>query len=420
MNSFFKKDLLVFWRDRKEILLAVFLPIILIVILNTAFSGMFSSDAESIHINLGLVLEDDDTAGLEQFAKKVESLEIAPDEKQRIMEQAMQIGVNQQLTGFFKNPELAEWVTVQEVTKEEARKLVEMEELDAYIKIPNGFTNTVLSAAMLGNESKMGVTIHAKEQSTELSAIEDVIHQFMNTINMQLALGQMGELNQATQPELPQGGKELVDDVDSYTFPQYFTIGISTLCALFIAQTIAVKTITEKRERVFNRIILSNSPPFHYLMGKVLSTFCLAWIQMMLTYGMIQLVLEVFPDKSATFWIGLFLMITLFSLAVAGLSGLFTSIALSIKDTNSAAGIFTMVVMMFGALGGSFFPLQGLPEVIQRIGEWTPNGVTQTALIQFIQYEKLQDLVIPLSLLLGFFVLCLIIALFTFPRRGRI
>lgn len=420
MSSFFKKDLLVFWRDRKEILLAVFLPIILIVILNTVFSGLFSSDAESIQIDLGMVLEDDETAGLEQFAKKVEGLDIAPEEKQRILEQAMQIGVNQQLTGFFKHPELTEWVTVQEVTEEEAQKLVESEELDAYIKIPNGFTDTVLSSSMLGIESKLGVTIHAKEQSTELSTIEDVVHQFINTVNMQIALGQTGELNQATQPELPQGGKELVADVDSYTFSQYFTIGISTLCALFIAQTVALKTITEKRERVFNRIILSNSRPFHYLMGKVLSTFCLAWIQMMMTYMMIQLLLDVFPDKTATFWIGLFLMISLFSLAVAGLSGVFTSIALNIKDTNNAAGIFTMVIMTLGALGGSFFPLQALPGFIQKIGEWTPSGVTQIALIQFIQYEKLQDLVIPLSLLFAFFVLCLLIALYTFPRRGRI
>lgn len=420
MSSFFKKDLLVFWRDRKEILLAVFLPIILIVILNTAFSGLFSSDSEPVYIDLGVVLEDDETAGLEQFENKVESLEIAPDEKQRIVEHAMQIGVNQQFVGFFKNPELSEWVTVQEVTEQEARKLVEMEELDAYIKIPNGFTDTVLSSSLLGIESEIGVTIHAKEQSTELSTIEDVVRQFINTVNMQFALGQTGDLDQAAQPVLPQGGKELVDDVDSYTFPQYFTIGISTLCALFIAQTIAVKTITEKRERVFNRIILSNSRPFHYLMGKVLSTFCLAWIQMMMTYVIIQLMLDVFPHKTASFWIGLFLMISLFSLAVAGLSGLFTSIALNMKDTNSAAGIFTMIVMTLGALGGSFFPLQGLPGFVQMIGEWTPNGVTQTALIQFIQYERLQDLVIPLGLLLGFFALCLVIALFMFPRRGRI
>lgn len=397
--------------------MAVFLPLILIVILNVTYANVFTDQSESVHIDLGMVQED--VGVIEQFEAKVVSLDLPLAEKQRMVDHAKQLDLNQQIASFFKNPDLAEWVTVQELKEEEAKQLVEKGELDAYVKIPEGFTDTVLSSSMLGIQSEAGLTIHAKEQSTELSALEDVIHQFITTINMQFALGQTGVLDQATEPVLPQGGKELVEDVAGYTLPQYFTIGISTLCALFIAQTIAVKTVTEKRERVFNRIILSNRHPFHYLMGKILSSFCLAWIQLMLTYVSIQLLLDVFPHQSVSFWIGISLMISFFALTVAGLSAVFTSIALNLKDTDGASGVFTLIIMTFGALGGSFFPLQELPMFIQKIGEWIPNGITQTALIQFIQYTSLKDLILPLSLLFGFFIVCLAIAVCIFPRRGR-
>ena len=59
MRSFLRKDLLVFWRDRKEVLISLLAPILLIVVLNFAFSDLFGEDAEGLDIDLGIVLEDD-------------------------------------------------------------------------------------------------------------------------------------------------------------------------------------------------------------------------------------------------------------------------------------------------------------------------------------------------------------------------
>src|SRR5699024_2404895 len=201
---------------------------------------------------------------------------------------------------------------------------------------------------------------------------------------------------------------------------QYFTIAISLLFALFISQTVAIKTITEKREQVFNRIVLANSKPLHFLMGKTFAAFVLTWLQMMITITITQLLLDVFTGENIEFWIGLITVITVFALAIAGLTALFTTFTLNMHDPNAINGITTLIVMTMGVLGGNFFPIQGLPDILRKVGEWTPNGLTLTVLIEWIQYSHFQDLIIPIMILLLFFIVCLIIGIALFPRRERI
>lgn len=391
MGSFFKKDVLVFWRDRKEILMALLLPIIIIVVLNFAFSGLFNKDGASINLDVAIVQENDDSIGLEHSL----------------------------VHDLFNDPELKQWVNVQELSEVEATELLENGELDAIIKVPEDFTYERLSSQMLGEEEGSALTIQAEEQSLELTALQDIIDNFINTLNLQFALGQTAGVG-LTEPELPQGGREVVEGGETYSPSQYFTIAISTLFALFMAQTLAMKTVTEKRERVFNRIILTNSHPLHYLMGKTLSTFWLTWVQMMITFTLTQLLLDVFPGKSAVFWLGLILMITAFALTVAGLSAIFTTITLNVNDLNAASGLFTLIIIVLGVLGGSFFPIQGFPELIQNVGEWIPNGLTQTALIKWIQFANPLDLILPCSILIGYFIVFIVMGISFFPRRGRI
>ncbi|PAV27959.1 hypothetical protein CIL05_19000 [Virgibacillus profundi] len=419
MGSFLKKDLLVFWRDRKEILLSLLLPIVIILLLNFAFSGLFDEGAESMDIDVAIVQQDNESIGLEQFEVRVNELDFPPAEKEALLTQATQISPVRLINEFFNDPEMKEWVSAQELGKEKATGLVEEGELDALITIPVGFTESVLSSILLGEETEKNLTINVKEESNEAGALQDMVTNYVNTLNFQFALGTAAEAP-APEPELPEGGREVVEGAQVYTMTQYFTVAIAALFCLFIASTVAMKTVTEKREHVFNRIILTNSKPFNYLMGKIISTFFMAWIQLLITFTVTQLLLDVFSGMSFDFWLGTFVVITAFSIAVSGLTAIFTPITLRLSDPNAANGIFTLIVMGMGMLGGSFFPIDFLPDWVQRIGEWTPNGLTQGTLLEWIQYGSFVDLILPIILLMGFFIACLIIGMFLFPRRERI
>ncbi|EOR22415.1 ABC transporter permease [Cytobacillus oceanisediminis] len=419
MGSFIKKDLLVFWRDRKEMLMTLLLPIIIIVVLNYAFAGIFNDDKEATKLDIAFVQVDDEEKGFVQFKEKIQQLGLSQAEKETMLEHVENLSPITLIRNFINNPDVKEWVNAKELTWEEATDQVESGELDAIIRVPEGFTYEVLSTVMLGDKSTTALTIHAAKQSTEVTTLQNIVNEFVNSLNMNFALGREGTLS-AAEPILPQGGREVVEGIDTYTISQYFIIAIGTLFGLFLAQSVALKTVTEKRERVFNRILLTNSNPMHFLLGKTVSTFILAWLQLMITITVTQLLLNIFPDKSVSFWFGMVLVFTSFSLMVAGLSAIFTSITLNLKDSNAVSGLTTLIIMSLGVLGGSFFPLEGFPELLQRIGEWTPNGLTMIAMIEYIQFSQFSDLLLPIVVLVAMSVVCFVIGMFMFPKRGRV
>src|SRR5690606_26023723 len=102
--------------------------------------------------------------------------------------------------------------------------------------IPEGFTASVLTSAFLEEPATVDLKVIANKQSTELSALQNVLNNFTRSINMQLALG--STVQEMIEPELPQGGREVLEGVDTYTMVQYFTIAIGTLFGLFLAQTV--------------------------------------------------------------------------------------------------------------------------------------------------------------------------------------
>lgn len=419
MRSFLKKDLLVFWRDRKEVLISLLAPIVLIIVLNFAFSGLFGEDAEVLDIDLGIVLEDDESLGLEQFTEAVLEMDLSEEEKSGIIEQGSSISPSGLMTSFFNDPELSGWITTKQLSEEEAKEEVKNGNLDAIVKIPEGFTYSVLSKLMLDQSAEVDLVLQIEKQSTESDTINNIISNYLNTLNFQFALQGVtdGELQELV---LPEGGREVVEGAESFGISQYFTVAMSSLFALFIASTVAMKTTMEKRERVFNRIILTNTNPISFLMGKTISTFGFTWLQLMIVFGVCQLLLNVFAGKSMAFWVGAIVIITFFSLAVAGLSAVFTTITLNLSNTDAANGAFNLVIMLLAAVGGNLFPIHGLPEWLQSVGEWTPNGLSLSVFMQWAQFGDPQTLIIPMVKLFMFFIGCLIIGIFLFPRRGRV
>src|SRR5690625_3635775 len=119
MISFFKKDLLVFWRDRKEVLISLLSPILILIVLNFAFSGITFDDAGDMDINVGLLLEDDEAVGLEQFEKMLQDMNLPEAEIEAMMEQVQALSPGELMVSLFDDPELSSWVHIEEVSEGE-------------------------------------------------------------------------------------------------------------------------------------------------------------------------------------------------------------------------------------------------------------------------------------------------------------
>lgn len=419
MQSYIKKDLLTFWRDRKELITVLVLPILLVVVLNFAFSGLLGNDEEAIDLHVAIVNQDDETEASAQLKEKLlHDASFSEQEAQELVQRTNEVRPVEILLDYFESDELKEWVTVYEIEESEAVKKVGEEEIDGFLLIPDGFTADSLYAAVTGKSPTTTLTFKRDKETGDTSALYNIIHGFMGHLNYHFALE---NLSGATEVEvkLPEGGFEQEEAAENFSLTQYFTITMAILFALFTAMTVATKTGQEIRQQVFNRILIAHQNRLLFLVGKTVSTFCLAWLQIMLVFTLAHFILDVFPERTANFWLGLLGIVTSVSLAIAGLAAIFTTILLRMKKVEAANGLFMLVIILFGVVGGNFVPIYILPDWLQQIGEWTPNGVALVMFTEWVRFEQVTSLVGPSVLLISFFALCSIAGLAFYPKRGE-
>lgn len=419
MGSFIKKDLLIFWRDRKELITVLILPILLVIILNFAFAGLLGKDMESnLDLNLAVVNQDNATDSLEKLKEKLVSEGLVGEGEANVfVEQASHLDPVSMLLNYLDSDELKGLVTIHELGEEEAITKVEDGDLDGILIIPDGFTVESLYAAFVGEAPTKSLEFKMEKETNNTSILFDIVQGFTDQLNYQFALQEMDALeNEVT---LPTGGVEKVGSGESFTLTQYFTTAMGALFALFLASTVGTKTGLEIRQKVFNRILLTNSNPILFLIGKMVSTFCLTWLQIMFIFVFSHFILDVFPGRTVSFWFGVIGIASLLSLAIAGLAALFTSISLRVRNIDAANGIFMLVILLFGTIGGGFVPIYVLPNWLQQIGEWTPNGISLVMVTKWIQFEDLSNIFTPGLLLIGIFLLFTLLSFALYPKRGE-
>ncbi|SDD24496.1 ABC-2 type transport system permease protein [Terribacillus halophilus] len=420
MRSFIKKDLLIFLRDWKELLTVLLLPIVLVIVLNFAFAGLFDSDDEvSMDLQLAVVNQDDETDAMEQLKERlVSDAAFEEQEANAIVEAAEEIQPVNLLSDYLESDDVKEWVTIHHLEEKEAAEKVKAGDLDGMLIIPQGYAADSLYASFADEPPTTSLIYKMEEETTDSSALQQFIQGFIEELNYQFALQEItggAEIAAA----LPEGGLEDMGTAHEFTMTQYFTIALGALFALFVVATVAMKTGVEIRDQVFNRILLANIHPMRFLIGKMVSTIYLVVLQIVFVLLVSHFLLGVFPDRTIAFWGGIFALIVLLALVLSGLAAIYTAILLRMNNVDAANGVFMLATLLFGTLGGGFVPIYMLPKWLQQIGEWTPNGLFLAILTEWVQFEKLSSIVQPSLYMVGFFFLFTIIGVALFPKRGK-
>jgi ABC-2 type transport system permease protein len=405
LGPFLKKDLLIYIRNRMEMLMSLITPIILILVLSTTTSSWVENSKESLQMTVAIVNEDQQSAALD---------ESSPLHPIRTM---MQMLSSEQIASFVKT------VSLDRVT---ADQRLRDKEIEAIITIPSGFSQATLDKMRLNKGSGGSIALTADHRaSLKVDVLQDMLDGFTQSLNFHSAIAIAS--NAKTEPLVvnerssiaPVGGLEKIEGVQMLTAFQYYSIAMSIISAVFISSAGALRAITEQREHVFQRILLTGSHPLRYLAGKAGSTFCISFLLLTILIILSHFIFHLFPGRSISFWLGMALISAFFSLSVAALSALFTSLTFRIKDT-AVNGLLTLVIMIIGTIGGSFLPIYLLPDWLKQVGEWTPNGLALSVFIQWIQQDSFSNLTRPFINLVIFSIGMILAAAWIFPRRGRI
>ena len=148
--------------------------------------------------------------------------------------------------------------------------------------------------------------------------------------------------------------------------------GMLLMSLMFIAQGMSDDVWTEKENGTLRRAFWAPRPLLVFVAGKLLAGLAI-----------IALV-SATSVTAAAFWLDLDfarvpLAVVWCAYAGTGLFGLFLLVAMLATSHRTANLVTMMTLFPMMMIGGSFVPLEFLPEGMRAVGSWTPNGI---ALIQ--------------------------------------
>lgn len=423
MSAFFKKDMLIFWRDRKGLVLIVLMPFVLIIILGLSLKSFLNQEGlPSLSMKVALINQDDQEAGVQRFLETVDKAQLSDTLQKELLASLDFLLPLHMLEQLFDSEEIKEMVEVIPMDHQSARQAIFDEQVTAALQIPEHFTYDSLNKMLLNQGKGSELLLLAGDPSLlQVQVLEEILQRFAQTINHETALAQI--LKSAEKSDVQNsfteqlGGTEYIREQAPLSSTQYYTFSMTAMFILFVASQTALRAYTEKYFHTFDRILLAGVPSLRYILGKAASAASITVVQITLLFSLSHLFFRVFAGKSFFFWLVFSGIILILSLCVGALAALLTSLNFRFSGPSASHFFGSGMIAVMSFLGGNFLPVAMLPDWVGELGQWTPNGLGLSAFLlgfQGASYEEMSPILVKL-LLLSLLLIC--VSLVIFPRR---
>ncbi|SDB91858.1 ABC transporter permease [Shouchella lonarensis] len=404
-----KKDLLHFIRDRKELLMLLFLPFLLITIMGFSLKNIMSGDDEAFSVTMAIVDEGNHGVEESQFLAKLQAQGLSHQQTEMLTD----VSLPDLLTTQIEENEHLNFI---QLTKVNDISLIETKDFDGVIHFPSGYRQATWEQLFFGEQEVPPANVYLNGQSSlKASIVEQIIDQLYRYWNLHIGFGEdgftVGEENVLTSA--PVGSWESIDQRESVSAFSYYTVGMSVMFALYMISFVANHARLEMVNHVFWRMMLANVNPWMYMMSKWASGTLLAFGQLVVVFSLSAIFYQTtFPDLVP------FLVVTmLFAATVGSLAVLLTALSFRLK-TGSLTDLFSggMVALM-AFVGGSFFDIEQISRTLSDIGGWMPNGVALRSYLHLLGGGEMSALYHTFYRLLLMIVIFFCAAWIIFPRR---
>lgn len=355
-----KKDLAVFFKDKRALFLSLLLPIGLITMFALAFGGVVEDDEQettSVHV---LYVDADQTASSKALISMLDTI-----------------------PGIACMP----------VTTEAAMASIKSGDEIAAVVIDTGFERALMSdvdlPVVLQYDQSRQIEIGVLQQllMSRLSAMKGKVDADRGIDRvMQSTFGNMPavmqdsvrgaleeNLQQESKPEQLVRMEGIVGDEESNWGLIQAVAGTAIMMLLFSVSSIGKSMLDEKESGVLKRLLQSPMHPFALLFGKMLTAVVIAVFQLviMFVFSWLAFGLDIFINIPA-----LLIMISTTALACSAFGVLLASIVTSRKQADSLG---TILILFMSAVGGSMIPLYIMPMFMQNaavisVNYWSIQG----------------------------------------------
>jgi ABC-2 type transport system permease protein len=339
-----RKDIHIFFSDKKALFLSLLLPIGLITLFAFAFGGTGEDTSEPSPVILQFTDLDSSASSIALIA----SLDSIPG------------------------------IQLEKVSDEAGNERIMKGDRIAQVLLYQGFEDALLSGQELPAELRFD-----QSREMEVGVLQNLLtsrlSQMQGVQNAQLGIDRI-ILN--TFPDMP---TEMADTIkkqmlESNNEPNRVidmhsivgkeesnwgliqaVAGTAIMMLLFSVSTIGASIIDEKEQGVLKRLLQSPMPPFSILFGKLISACIISIFQLTVMFLFAWLAFGLDLSMNIP---GVILMILVTSVCCASFGIFLASVATSKRQVDSLG---TIIILFMSAIGGSMIPLYIMPDFMQDI-----------------------------------------------------
>lgn len=396
------KDIKTILSDRQALIITMLMPLILMTILSMALKGSFVTS--------------DGSDGMEIDRKNIAVVKLYNEaDDNRIFEKTFEKMLDRPVEGTDLNPEeiffedflgsqeVAELISYSIEEETTAREMLDDGRVVAVVLLPDKFIYDMKINLLTPFRNNVNIKIltHAdKAMSGEI--VKSIIKAYADTMSSliigknvlieSIAANDLGDGGFDNMEEIMEGMTSLMEGISinienvkvegkkGVTSAEYYAVAMMSMFSLFAAGQGGRMLLEEKDNQTYQRMVIADISKTHVLTGKFFTIFLIASIQILIMVLFSYLALKVkWRDFSSLLAVGL-----TSAFAVAGLGIFIGSLTYFMGNYKIANTFENVIVQLMALLGGSFFPLDLLPDFIQKFSFISLNGVALKAFLKII------------------------------------
>jgi len=335
------KDIKLFLKDKKGVLLTFLLPILLITLFAFAFGGIGKKTNKITTIKL-IISTDHKTKEITDF---IDNLAVVS--QLELIEKPLEEG----LSLVKKGSNVAQLVVGMDTVSTSGKPVLKYQLfVDASKRIQIGFLKGILQQQIM--QGKMAGFFEGKLAGMPVN-LKNKIEKDVNDTFQTSGL----ELISVTKNATDKDHLGLVQAV----------VGTAIMMLLFSIAAIGGGLLDEKENGTFKRLITAPIKPIHLLLGKLLMSVFVSIFQLFVMFLFAWIAFDLHIFKSVP---SLLAMIFCTAFAVSSFGVFLVSI---VKTRQQLSGVSTLIIMTMSALGGSMIPLFIMPAFMQKVAVLSLN-----------------------------------------------
>ena len=408
------KDLKIVLSDRQALIITLLMPLVLMTILSMALKGSFmsSDDTGMEKIPVALVKQYDKGADSEIFVKTLEErlkINISGDE------------VNPEemfFDDFLGNPEVSKLIDYRVEEENRAKDLLNEGEISAIIILPDKYIYDMKISLLtpFRNNADLKVLTHP-DRPVAGEIVTSLMEAYTNTMSS-VIIGKNVLIESASANDIGGDGFDNIDEImegmadlvagtnvniDNVTVEgrrsikssEYYAAAMMTMFLLFAAGQGGRMLLEEKDNQTYQRMVIADISKTHILAGKFIVIFLIASLQIFIMLAYSHFALKVNWGNM----IPILVLSTASAFSVAGLGIFIASLTYRAGNYRLANAFENVIIQVMAFVGGSFFPIDVMPEVIRRMSFISLNGVALKAYLKIIVGYNLADILKHVSIL---------------------